>query len=176
MNSIRHHIVDKTTRPSDIVITFSKLTCVDHNTTSNIDNVARTTDDDDHNKYNVPIITENIVDNINRSSKTLITEKKSQDVDHNNISIVDDVATTKDALIRTPTNYNNNNNSSDDETIIKTNPRIEQVNDINSNPNFNKVNEEDNISTSEYYNKTNCNSNKIINTKYISTAQDTHSK
>ena len=174
VNSIRHHTVDKTTRPSDIVITFSTLTGVDHNTTSNIDNVATTTDDEDHNKHNVAIITENTVDNSNRSSKILITDKTSQDVDHNNISIVDDVVTTKDALIRTPTNYNNNN--SDDETIIKTNTRIEQVNATNNNPNVNKVNEEDNTSTSECYNKTSSNSNKIINTKYISTAQDTQSK
>ena len=38
------------------------------------------------------------------------------------------------------------------------------------------MNEEDNIRPSECYNKTSSNSKKIINTKYISTAQDTQSK
>ena len=47
---------------------------------------------------------------------------------------------------------------------------------MNSNPNFNRVTEEDNISTSDFYNNTSSNTNKITNTKYISIAHDNNTK
>ena len=125
----------------------------------------------DHNRNNVNVIKKNTVDNITCRSDTIDSFAATNDVDHNNILIVDNVTTTKDDTVSTSDCHSNTKTSTN--KINNTN-YISTA--INNNPNFNKVNEEDNIGTSDCYNKTSSNSDKIINTKYNITAQDIHSK